>query len=133
MLTTESVLTWIKTLKTKADHYYCGLLNSKHDKSFGIYQLKQERARDIALGGLANTQTATKAISLLVHWDKSTRATENIAAELYADLEKITTTKIGDNTINYIQLLHNEPVDVGADENGICERVIEFIIHYERS
>ena len=133
MLTTESVLAWIKTLNTKADHYYCGLLNAKKDKSFGIYQLKQERARDIALGGLENTQTATKAISLLVHWTKSTRATENIAAELYADLEKITSAKIGDYNINYIQLLHNEPIDVGADENGICEYVIEFIIHYERS
>lgn len=132
-MTTENVLLWIKSLLTKADNYYCGTLNAKKEKSFGVYQLKESRARDIALGGLANTKVATKGISILIHWSASTRATEEVAAALYADIEKAQGAIIGGKKANYIQLLHNEPIDVGADDNGICERVIEFIIYYERS
>ena len=130
---TEEVLAWVKTLSTKPEHYYCGTLNSKKDKSFGIYQLKDQRSRDVALGGMANTKTAVKGISILVHWTQSTRATEDIAAALYDNLATAQDIVIGDKKVNYIQLLHNESIDVGADENGICERVIEFILHYERS
>lgn len=132
-MTTEQVLTWIKSLLTKADNYYCGMLNAKKEKSFGVYQLKDSRARDIAIGGQANTKTAVKGVSVLVHWTSSTRETENIAAELYKNLAEATDIRIGENKVNYIQLLHNEPIDVGTDENGICERVIEFVIYYERS
>ena len=130
---TEDVFNWVKTLSAKAENYYCGMLNDKKDKSFGIYQLKDERSRHISLGGMANTKTAVKGISLLVHWTTSTRETEDIAAALYDNLATAQNVVIGGKQVNYIQLLHNESIDVGADENGICERVIEFIIHYERS
>lgn len=132
-MTTEEVLAWVKTLSTKPEHYYCGTLNAKKDKSFGIYQLKDQRSRDVALGGMTNTKTAVKGISILVHWTQSTRATEDIAAALYDNLATAQDVVIGGKKVNYIQLLHNESIDVGADENGICERVIEFILHYERS
>lgn len=132
-MTTENVFEWVKTLSTKADHYYCGVLNNKKDKSFGVYQLKDNRARDIALGGSDTTKTGIKGISILVHWNKSTRDTENIAARLYADLAGSTSPTIGEKKANYIKLLYDEPIDVGTDENGICERVIELVIYYERS
>lgn len=132
-MTVEEVLAWVKTLSTKPEHYYCGMLNDKKEKSFGIYQLKDQRSRDIAIGGMTNTKTAVKGISILVHWTQSTRATEDIAAALYDNLASAQNIVIGGKYVNYIQLLHNESIDVGADENGICERVIEFIIHYERS
>jgi hypothetical protein len=128
---TEQIFEWIKTLTTKADHYYCGFLNSKKDQSFGVYQLKDRRVRDIALG--RDTKTAAKGISILVHWNSSTRETEDVAAALYADLASATAPVIGGKKVNYINLLHDEPIDVGTDENGICERVIELVIYYERS
>lgn len=130
-MTTENVLKWIKTLSPKATNYYCGTLNSKKEKSFGVYQLKESRARNVAIGG--NTKTAAKGISILVHWTESTRQTEDIAAQLYSALAQATDVVIGEAKVNYINLLHDEPIDVGTDENGICERVIEFIIYYERS
>ncbi len=130
---TENVLAWVKSLAAKADNYYCGILNSKKEKSFGVYQLRESRAREIALGGSENTKTGTKGISILVHWNSSTRDTENIAAALYNDLATAENPSIDGHKVNYIKLLHNEPIDVGTDENGVCERVIEFVIHYERS
>lgn len=130
-MTTEQVFAWVKTLATKSKNYYCGTLNDKKDKSFGVYQLKDSRARAVALGKA--TKTGAKGISILVHWNSSTRETENIAAALYADLAAASTPTIGTCKVNYIQLLHDEPIDVGQDEHGICERVIEFVIYYERS
>jgi hypothetical protein len=132
-MSTEEVFLWIKTLATRADNYYCGTLANKKDKSFGVYQLKERRARDIAVGGQTNTKTGNKAISILVHWTESTRETEAIAASLYADLASAIAPTIGGKKVNYINLIHDEPIDVGTDENGICERVIEFVIYYERS
>lgn len=130
---TESILAWIKSLSTKANNYYCGILNSKKDKSFGIYQLRERWAREVAIGGNTNTKTAIKGISVLVHWNSSTRDTEDVAASLYADLAAVESPVIDGQKVNYIKLLYNEPIDVGTDENGICERVIEFVIYYERS
>ena len=132
-MTTENVLAWIKTLSTRPQNYYCGTLNAKKEKSFGVYQLKERRARDIAIGGLSNSKTAAKGISILVHWNASTRESEAAAAALYADIEAARGVVIGGHKVNYIELLHSEPIDVGTDENGVCEHVIEFIIHYERS
>lgn len=130
---TEHVLEWVKSLSTKADNYYCGTLNSKKEKSFGVYQLKSSREREIALGGSENTKTGNKGISILVHWNSSTRETENVAAELYENLATAKIPVIDGHKVNYINLLHNESIDVGTDENGVCERVIEFVIYYERS
>lgn len=132
-LTTENVLEWIKTLSTKPQNYYCGTLNAKKEQSFGVYQLKERRARDIAIGGLENTKTAAKGISILVHWNASTRETEAAAAALYADIEKAHSVTIGGHKVNYIRLLHSEPIDVGTDDKGVCEYVIEFILYFERS
>lgn len=132
-MTTENVLGWIKTLSTKPQNYYCGTLNTKKEKSFGVYQLKERRARDVAVGGLKNTKTAAKGISILVHWNESTRESEAAAASLYADLEGAHDVAIGGEKVNYIQLLHSEPIDVGSDDNGVREYVIEFILYFERS
>lgn len=130
-MTTESVMAWVKTLSPKATNYYCGFLDSKKDKSFGVYQLKESRAREVAIGKA--TKTESKGISILVHWNHSTRETDNAAAALYDSLAAASAAVIGGKNVNYIKLLNNEPVDVGTDENGVCERVIEFIIYYERS
>lgn len=132
-MTTEAVYEWIRTLAVAgAENYYCGTLAAKKDKSIGVYQLKDRRAREVAIGGSKNTLTATKGISLLVHWTRSTRDTENAALELYERITEAKDVSIGDFKVNYIQLLHNEPIDIGTDENGVCEHVIELVIYYER-
>ena len=132
-MTVEHVLAWLKTLQTKPEHYYAGMLNSKKDKSFGVYQLGERRERTIAIGGSGNTKTGIKGISILVHWNSSSRETENAAANLYANIAAASSPLIGGKKVDYIKLIHDEPIDVGTDENGIFERVIELAIYYERN
>ena len=131
-MTLEDVLNWLKTLNTRADNYYAGTLPDKKDRSFGVYQLKDNRARSLALGGASCTKTHTKGISVLVHWERSARTTENKARELYNELAALSGAVIaGKYRCSYIALANIEPIDVGADEHGIMERVIEFVIYYE--
>lgn len=131
-MTLEDVLEWVKLLDTKAEHYYCGTLPNKHEHSFGIYQLKESRKRALAIGGEENTKTLAKGITILVHWDRSTRDTDNAAHALYDELASLNGAQIGDFKACYIALVNNEPVDVGADEDGTMERVIDFVIYYTR-
>ncbi len=132
MITLENVLDWLKTLNTKADHYYAGTLPDKKPRSFGVYQLKDSRMRDIAVGGAETTLTQVKAVSLLIHWEQSTRSTENAALALWNEIAGLTGAVIGGHRCSYIMLLNSEPVDVGTDGGGICECVIEFLIYYNK-
>ena len=115
-----------------ADHYYIGKLDSKKDKSIGVYQLKKRNDYESAIGGKENSTIGKKCVSVLVHWNKNAAETERAAKALYDFLENTPPkTIIGTKEISYIQLLHNEPIAVATDEAGIYERVIEFIVYYQ--
>lgn len=127
----EDVLVWIKTLNVKFDNYYIGVLDSKKDRSLGIYNLKRDSHPVIALGGLSNTKYQVKKISLLVHWNRATDETEEQAILLYETL-MMSKPLITGYECYFIGMLNSEPIDVGRDDNGICEYVIEFEIYYKR-
>lgn len=132
MISLKEVSDWLKTLGLPFDHYYIGFLDSKKPKSIGTYQLKEKHTPNIAIGGMATTKTSQKGISLLVHWDKSSVETEKAALRLYELLQTVRNITINNHKINYISLVNNEPVDIGMDESGVFERVIELILYFER-
>jgi len=126
----SDIMVWLQGLTAKADNYYCGTLDSKKDKSIGVYQLKNTMGAQIAIGGRANTKTRYKSVSLLVHWTKNSDETEAFAQALYDELESAGDVEIGGHAVSLISLLQFEPVDVGTDEHGIFERVIECVFYY---
>lgn len=132
MILLGDVLRWIKELNVKFDNYYMGTLNTKKDKSLGVYDLKRSRMPIIAIGGLENTSYNVKAISLLVHWNKASDESEEKAVQLFEELMNAKIDRIGQYKVNFVGMLTNGPVDVGRDDNGICEYVIEFEIYYKR-
>ena len=111
---------WIKTLGV-GDHF-----------SIGVYQRQISGGANIALGGLDNTKTASKAVSILIHWDKYANETEEAAQTLYDKLLHVTDLEIAGKHMNYLQLDAPEAIDVGTDDNGVYERVIWLTLHYER-
>lgn len=130
MLLTD-VLKWIKILDVKFDNYYIGVLDNKKNKSLGVYNLKRDTGPVIALGGLGSTKHKVKRISLLIHWNNASDETEKQAVELYECLLR-STPAISGYECYFIGMLNGEPVNVGRDENGICEYVIEFEIYYKK-
>lgn len=132
MIMLSDVLKWLKTLNTKFDYYYMGTLDSKKDKSLGVYNLKRSQKPIIALGGLENTSYNAKRVSLLIHWNKAYDESENQAIQMYEEILSVEIAQIGNCDICFIGMLTNEPIDVGRDDNGICEFVIELEIYYKR-
>lgn len=130
MLSLADVRDYIKTFKL-ADNYYIGKLDSKKDKSIGIYQRQSSYKPRICIG--AGSSYERKPISILVHWNKNAKETEEQAFLLYQKLaEAVMPIEIGDTTVFYIDMLNIEPVDVSTDDNGVYERVIEFDLYYRK-
>lgn len=129
MITTKDVREFIKTISS-AEHYYIGLLNNKPDKAIGIYNLKGSGTQPQAIGG--ESTYAFKGISILIHWNNNADETERAALSLYEQLRTVKDVVINEHTVYMIELLVPEPVDIGTDEKGIYERVIELKIYYER-
>ena len=60
------------------------------------------------------------------------RETEEFARRLYETLYGIKNVEIKEHKIYIIELLTEEPVDVGTDDKGVYEQVIEVKFYYER-
>lgn len=121
----------MKKIDGDFDHYYIGRLNNKNDKSLGIYNLPTNKTQQIAIGGLANTKSKNKYLSLLVHGNKNKTETETLANDLYQKLVNANLEKIGNNDVDYIRFLCDEPIDLDMDTNGVYEYSIEIQIFYK--
>lgn len=130
MIYLSDVRDWLKTL-IRADHYYISKLDRKPERAIGVYQRRNPAPPVIAIGQESSYEI--KPISVLIHWNKNADQTEKAARELYDKLRAVTSLALNDAPVKFISLLQSEPVDVGTDDNGIFERVIEFDIYYERT
>lgn len=115
-----------------ADHVYMGKLPDKQNKSIGVYNSKHKQVHRTAIGGAALQSYGIKYVTLLVHWNKSLRETEAATVRLFEAVSKTREAKINEATIKFIQPLY-EPQDIGTDDAGICEMVIELAVIFERS
>jgi hypothetical protein len=124
----EDVRDWLKVIWPDGT-YTVGTINAKRDRSVGVYQLhRQNEAKGCVGGGI---QTGRKAVSLLVHWNTNATETEQAAGRLLTALKtNYRAQQIGAFTANYVRPLNNEPIDVGQDDAGVYERVVELEIYY---
>ncbi|KLU68097.1 MAG: hypothetical protein RHS_6076 [Robinsoniella sp. RHS] len=133
MLMLEDVRDLVSGLGFTEDHnVYMGKLDAKQDKSIGVYNLKRSAPYTVAIGGKDKESYRTKQISILVHWNRSMRDTEAVGAELFEKLAAMREVRINEKQIKFIHPLVDQPVDVGTDDNGIYEMVIEIELIYER-
>ena len=118
MMTLKDVKDWLKT-QVSADVWKIGTYDVSKDKTV------------LAVGGLQNTTTAVKGISIVVHWNKNPDETERVAQSIHA-LFYGQQPKIGDYRVIKCDMRSDEPISVGTDTNGIYEYVIETWLTYER-
>lgn len=116
---------------TEPQKVYMGKLDAKPDKTVGVYHSKHQHAYKTAIGGGAMESYGTKYVTLLVHWNKSPRDTEKAATTLFEALTVTREAKINNETIKFIQPLY-EIQDVGTDDSGIYEMVIEAAFIYDK-
>ncbi len=112
---------------------YCGKMTDKKEKAIGVYPLKDRQSGSIPLGGAKYSSYGVKAISLLIHWNRSPTESEVAADALQEVLISCRNVTVNGQTIKFIFVTYDEPIPVDTDENGIYEYVIECLIYYERS
>lgn len=115
-----------------AERVYMGKMDAKPDRSIGVYNSKHGQAYKTAIGGSSMRSYGTKQVTVLIHWTRSPAETERAAKKLFEKLAKTSEVNINDQKIKFIQPLTEEPVDVGTDDSGIYEMVIEAAVIYER-
>ena len=107
-----------------ADQVYMGSLPDKQEKSIGVYNSKHQQEYKTALGGPQLASYGTK-------WNNSPRLSEKAAMTVFEAVETARNVTVNDELIKFIQPLY-EPQDVGKDDAGICEWVIEMAVIYEK-
>lgn len=129
MMTLKDVKDWLKP-QVSADVWKMGTYDASKDKTVCVRNLTSNRSV-LAVGGLQNTTTAVKGISIVVHWNKNPDETECVAQSIHA-LFYGQHPKIGDYRVIKCDMRSDEPISVGTDTNGIYEYVIETWLTYER-
>lgn len=114
-----------------ADHVYTGKMPGKQDKSIGVYNSKHQHEYKTAIGGPALETYGTKYVTFLVHWNESPRETEKVATALFEAVRSAREVTVNDKKIKFIQPLY-ELQDVGTDDAGVFEMVIEAAVIYEK-
>lgn len=114
------------------EHVYMGKMDAKPDRSIGVYNSKHGQAYKTAIGGPSMSSYGTKQATILIHWSRSPRETERAAKELFEKMVNASEVNVNNQKIKFIQPLTEEPVDVGTDDSGIYEMVIEVAVIYER-
>ena len=129
----EDVHALVKSFGLVEDgHCYMGKLDAKREKSIGIYNLKRASPYETAIGGRQEHSYDVKHVSFLIHWGRSPRDTERAAVALFERLEDVKDVTVNGKRILFTMMLTGEPVDVGTDDAGIYEMVIEAGFYYER-
>lgn len=127
----EDVRDYIESLNL-SEHTYMGKLDSKKEKSIGVYHSKRETPYKTAIGGPSLQSYGIKSVSLLVHWNKSLRETEKASKAVFEALRDAREIQINQTTIKFIQLLYDAPINVGTDDDGVYEMVIDAAVVYQK-
>lgn len=132
-MTLKDVRDYVATLEIAEDeHCYCGKMPDKKEKSIGVYPLKRGQPPRIPLGGTRNASYGKKAVSILVHWNRSPGETEEAAKRLQEALMCSRQEQANGKLIKFILLSNEEPIPVGTDDGGIYEYVLEAMIYYDK-
>lgn len=126
----HDVWSWVKSLGL-AEHVYMGKMDAKQDKSIGVYNSKHTHVYKTAIGGPDLESYGTKYVTFLVHWNKSPGETEKAATALYEAVRGVREVTVNNKTIKFIQPLY-ELQDIGTDDAGVYEMVIEAAVIYEK-
>lgn len=126
MLTIDSVVSALEQ-KHPDIKFFNGCI-SKDENCVGVYA-RGNAPPSTAIGSQSSYRILP--VTLLIHWGENSHNCETVANTLYEGLEQGIATINNTKVIN-IQLLDSTPVNIGRDDNNICEMTIRFNILYER-
>ena len=128
-MTLSDIRDYIETLTQGA--VYVGPIPDKPEKMVGVYNSKHQHEYKVAIGGSKLESYGTKYVTLLVHWNKSQRETEKAGKTLFEAVRATRNATVNDETIKFILPVYDLQ-DIGVDDSGIYEMVIELAVIFEK-
>ena len=125
----KDIKEWLKP-QIKEATFYIGKIDNSKEKVIGLYNRASSNNK-IAVGGLENTSTANKRICLLVHWNQNCDTSEKIAKSIYNLFYGKRATIAGCRC--FFNMINDEPVPTGTDDNNVYVFTIDIEIIYERN
>lgn len=114
-----------------ADSVYIGPLPDKPEKTIGVYNSKHQHEYKVAVGGPQLESYGTKYVTLLLHWNKSQREAEKAGKALFEAVRRSRNTPANNETIKFALPVYDLQ-DIGTDDSGVYEMVIEVAFIYEK-
>lgn len=128
MMTLKEVKDFLKT-QIEADNWKIGTYDNSKDKTICVRNLTSNRNK-LALGGLKNTSTRTKGVSIVAHWNKNPDETERISQQIH-NVFYGQHPLINGKQVVLCEMRSDEPISLGMDSSGVYEYVIELWITYK--
>lgn len=108
---------------------YAGNINANENSCIGVYASKRSAPHKFAIGGSESTLTREKDVTVLIHHTDNPSLAEKFANDVLDILADVRQYDLPAYMICYLSC--SEPIDVGRDDRGICEYVIEMKIYYQ--
>ena len=115
-----------------SENVFVGPIVNKAKESVGVYNCKQALPYEEALSGCEKAEYGIKCMTILVHWNKSFEDTKIESMKLLQMLCVTNDIEINGTMISSFIPLVETPIDVGTDEEGICETVLEVAVIYKK-
>ena len=118
-MTIEEFIAWLKTMSITG--LYAGYIPKNSTKVIGVYA----RPNTSDARGYKPTY-GIRGLTLLIHWTKGMYETEKAALSLHKKLNRAHFATTDHN--GWIEC-SGYPVDVGKDENGVCEWSLDLTLY----
>lgn len=107
-----------------------GKIDNNKEKSICFYSSKRNSEYVGVFGGIKNKSTNIKPITILLRYTKNQNDAEIMAQKIY-DFYNERSFFINSKRI-FVEMIYNEPINLGTDENNVYEYSIELNFHEER-
>ncbi len=128
---TEQVKNWLKGKTDVGQGIYVGTIDGNTEKCLGVYLQKRSGPARICLGGPKQTKTDELAVTVLVHWGKSSVQAETKACAIWKLFYGLTDTIMDGSWVCYADPGAG-PIPLGRDERGVFEYVVNVRLIYKK-
>ena len=107
-----------------------GRIDKDCDKAVCFYNSKHGSPKKTALGGKINKSYRLLPITILLRWTNSPVEAEAKAQELFEFFDE-KTFYINEQRV-FVISRYDFPIDLGSDENGVCECSLELDFYFNK-
>lgn len=112
------------------DSISIGKIDNNQEKALCFYNSKSSMSYQGVIGGKKNKSTNIKPITILLRYTKNQNQAEEMAKSIYEFFEE--RTFFIDKKRIFVQMIYENPIDLGTDDNNVYEYSIELNFYEEK-